>query len=271
MALSAFPYIGGKTTLSSWIVGHLPAHTVYVEPFGGSAAVLLNKPRSHVEVYNDLDGDVVHFFRVARERPDELAAWCRRVPFTEAHHAEWVEQFYAGERPADDVERAGRFLFLRYCQFGGKYHAPSGFKRDTRDARPSRTWATVPERIDAVCERLQGVSIRATDFEQVIEEYDAPDAVFYCDPPYLDKELYRTDDMDHAALDAALSEIEGRALVSYTERPEGLYEGWHVERREAEHRAGARVGSTKTVNEVLLCNFDPAEAEPFGQKRLDGW
>jgi len=81
--LSAFPYIGGKTRLADWIQSHLPAHTTYVEPFGGSAAVLLNKPRSKVEIFNDKDGDVVNFFEVAREHPDKLAEFCRYVPFSE--------------------------------------------------------------------------------------------------------------------------------------------------------------------------------------------
>ena len=71
--LSAFPYIGGKTRLADWIQSHLPAHNTYVEPFGGSAAVLLNKPRSKVEIFNDKDGDVVNFFEVAREHPRQVS------------------------------------------------------------------------------------------------------------------------------------------------------------------------------------------------------
>jgi len=106
--MSAFPYIGGKTHLSRWIADQLPQHTVYVEPFGGSASVLLNKPRSDIEVYNDLDRDIVQFFEVARDRPDELAEWVRRTPYSQELHSEWVEQFYNGERADDPIKRAGR-------------------------------------------------------------------------------------------------------------------------------------------------------------------
>lgn len=171
MTFSAFPYTGGKTKLVGFIRDQLPNHVTYVEPFGGSAAVLLNKPRSSIEVYNDLDGDVVQFFEIARERPDELAEWLRRTPFSEELHAEWSDQFYSGERPDDAVERAGRFVYLRYSQFAGKYANKSGFRRDTPRTRvgESMTWKGVPERIEQLCQRLQGVSIQNTHFREIIE------------------------------------------------------------------------------------------------------
>lgn len=273
MPLSAFPYVGGKTNLADWILRRLPEHTTYVEPFGGSAAVLLNKPRSMIEVFNDRDGDVVQFFEVAREQPDELAAWCARTPFSEELHEQWVQEFYNGKRPSDPIERAGKFLFLRYTQFAGKYHGPSGFKRDTPRARSSESgvWRGVSDRIAAVCDRLQGVSIQNDDFSEVIGRYDSPETVFYCDPPYLDKEgTYLVDGFEHQALADALSEIEGYALVSYTDRPEGLYSGWVEVTREFGHDAGNRTGHTKEVTERLLCNFDPSETPTFraGQTRL---
>ena len=99
MSLSAFPYVGGKTILAEWIIDQLPSHTVYVEPFGGSASVLLNKPRSNVEVYNDLDGDVVQFFEVARERPDEL---------------ELFDDPDSTDPILDEIEDAGPLLYQLY-------------------------------------------------------------------------------------------------------------------------------------------------------------
>lgn len=280
MALSIFPYIGGKTNIARWIVDQLPEHDVYVEPFGGSAAVLLNKPRSNIEVYNDVDGDVVQFFEVARNRTGELVEWMRRVPFSEQLHNEWGEAFYRGERPDDPVERAGRFLFLRYSQFAGKYHSHSGFKRDTLRARvgESRSWQDAPEKLEEAVERLQGVSIQRNDFRDVIERYDGPETVFYCDPPYLDKEdLYpAAGDFSHAALADALTGIEGYALVSYTDEPADLYDGWNVETKESFHNAGARdENNTKEVRERLLVNFDPAtvprfESADHSQARLSG-
>jgi DNA adenine methylase len=264
LSLSAFPYVGGKTTLSDWVIGQLPGHEVYVEPFGGSAAMLLNKDRSNVEVYNDLDGDIVQFFTVARDRPDDLVEWVRRTPFSEELHQRYVQAFYNGDRPDDAIERAGRFLFLRYTQFAGKYNGPSGFKRDTPRSRAgeSTSWQNAPEKIRAVCQRLQGVSIQRADYADIIGRYDGPTTVFYCDPPYLDKEhTYRVDDFQHTNLADALADIDGYAMVSYATRPDGLYADWTVVTRQHGHDAGNRTGNTKEVTERLLCNFDPA-AEP---------
>lgn len=267
MPLSAFPYVGGKTILSNWVIDQLPEHTVYVEPFGGSAAVLLNKPRSKIEVYNDLDRDIVQFFEVAREQPDELAKWVSRVPFSEELHSKWADEFYSGERPDDPVKRAGRFLFLRYSQFAGKYNSNSGFKRDTPRgwAAASQVWKDVHERIEAVCRRLQGVSIQNRHFTEVIEHYDSEDAVFYCDPPYWNKEhTYLVDDFDHADLAEALKGIDGRALVSYTTKPNGLFDGWREVTKSHFHDAGARKDENEEeVIERLFLNFDPSDYPPF--------
>lgn len=267
MAFSAFPYTGGKTRLVTFIREQLPEHVTYVEPFGGSAAVLLNKPRSNIEVYNDLDGDVVQFFEVAREQPDELAEWVRRTPYSEELHQEWASAFYNGQRPDDPVERAGRFVFLRYTQFAGKYGSKSGFRRDTPRTRvgESSTWRGVPERIDELCHRLQGVSIQNEDFREIIEFYDGEDTVFYCDPPYLGSEdSYRVDGFSHAELADALHDIDGFALVSYSDRPEELYNGWNEITRQHYHDSGCRKGEEEAeVTERLLLNYDPGSHPDF--------
>ena len=265
--MSAFPYIGGKTHLSRWITDQLPQHTVYVEPFGGSASVLLNKPRSDIEVYNDLDRDIVQFFEVARDRPDELAEWVRRTPYSQELHSEWVEQFYNGERADDPIKRAGRFVFLRYTQYAGKYAGPSGFKTDTPKTRvgESSTWRTVPDRINDLCDRIQGVSIQQRDFAEVIDHYDGENVVFYVDPPYVDKEhSYRVTDFDHADLADALEGIDGYAAISYTNRPDGLYTDWTEITRDHHHDAGARKDkSHDQVTERLILNYDPNTTPKF--------
>ena len=103
--------MGGKTTYVEEILAHFPEHRRYVEPFGGSAAVLLNKLRSYIEVYNDLDDDVVQFFRVLRNRREELQQWLARAPFSRSVYETWVREHYNGHRPDDEIERAGRWFY----------------------------------------------------------------------------------------------------------------------------------------------------------------
>jgi DNA adenine methylase len=248
--------MGGKTKLAKWIVGNMPNHSAYVEPFGGSASVLLNKPRSEIEVYNDADGDVVNFFDVLRDRSDALVEFVRDVPFAEEIHNRWADEWFAGERPDDDVRRAGIWMFLRYSSFNGKSGTKSGFKREpiveARTGQVADTWRQAPKRIHETAERLRGVSIVNDDFSSVIKRYDAPDTLFYVDPPYYGKEHYYTEEADHEVLAELLNDIEGDAMVSYTDIPPGLYEDWEEIGRTVNHNAG---GNVKQADEKLLCNF----------------
>jgi len=108
-------YHGGKWRLASWIISHFPPHRVYVEPFGGAASVLLRKPRSYAEVYNDMDGEIVNVFRVLRDpaRARELERVLRLTPFAR----EEFELSYI--RDEDPIEQARRtivraFIWRKY-------------------------------------------------------------------------------------------------------------------------------------------------------------
>lgn len=112
------PYYGGKTRLAPWIVSLMAHHRVYVEPFAGTASVLLAKPRSKLEVINDLDGDVVTFFRVLRDRPDELERACRLTPYAR-------DEFLEAREPREDLtdlERARRW----WCRVTQGFNASPG-------------------------------------------------------------------------------------------------------------------------------------------------
>lgn len=266
MPLSAFPWFGGKTNIAGWIAEKLPEHLTYVEPFGGSASVLLNKERSHTEVYNDKDGDVVHFFRVARERPDELAEWVRTVPYAERHYHDWWEDFYGdGSRPEDDIRRAGQWLFLRYTNFSGHVATKRGFRRDSandpKGGRESHNWTNVPDRIRAIASRLQGVTILDEDYRETIDRYDTPETVFYVDPPYVGNEDVYNETTAHRDVAGALEGIEGYAMVSYMEiPPEFDLDGWNVLEKGVVHRGS---GTGEDATERLLCNFDPEDHPKF--------
>src|SRR5262245_50804810 len=112
---AALRFYGGKWRLAPWIVAHLPPHTCYVEPFGGAASVLLRKPPSRYEVYNDLDGAVVGFFRVLRERPADLIRAIQCTPFARAEVDLACVPVPPEVDAVDDLERARR-LYVRAWQ-----------------------------------------------------------------------------------------------------------------------------------------------------------
>src|SRR5436305_8185500 len=105
-----FAYYGGKTTLADAIIDVLPQHEHYVEPFAGSLAVLLAKPRSRMETVNDLDGDIMTFWRVLRDRPEDLARVCSLTPHSRLEHATAQDEDLAGV--TDELERARRVWVL---------------------------------------------------------------------------------------------------------------------------------------------------------------
>lgn len=178
-------YHGGKFRLAPWIIEHMPEHTCYVEPFGGAAGVLLQKPRSYAEVYNDLDGDVVNLFRVLRDPQlnQHLQEACRLTPYSR-------DEFFAAQAAATDpVERARRMVvrasmgFSSAAGIGGN----SGFRSNSKCkyTTASHLWARYPTSLSAVCQRLQGVIIENKDALGVMRAHDAATTLHYIDPPYM--------------------------------------------------------------------------------------
>jgi DNA adenine methylase len=221
--LSAFPYPGGKTSFVDEIVRQFPKHRRYVEPFGGSAAVLLNKPPSYIEVFNDLNSDIVHFFEVVRERKEELQEWLRRTPYSRELHEQWARAFYQGERPDDDLERAGRWYYLRYTQYGGKLDRFSGFKTSIK-RNEARSLRGATEHLDDVVTRFREVILENQDYREVLDRYDRPDTLFYLDPPYVETtyNYYGTGEFDHQQLAGVLAELAGYWICSYGDLPPSL-------------------------------------------------
>lgn len=272
--LSAFPYPGGKTPYVNDILRYFPDHRRYVEPFGGSAAMLLNKPESYVEVYNDINSDVVYFFRTVRERREELVEWLHAVPFSRELYEEWVDEFFDGYRPDDDIERAGRWFFLRYTQYGGKVDGRSGFKASGK-RNEARSFRGGVEALDEVVDRFAEVTVENADYREVIDRYDGEEAFFYVDPPYVGPgdTLYDTE-FDHETLAKTLADVEGRWLCSYgDDAPDALADvASHIGTFDAMYSLGYTIDEGRVESEeTLLANYDPNEEPDFlesGQKRL---
>ena len=269
---------GGKWLLAPWIIQHFPPHRVYVEPFGGAASVLLRKPRSYAEVYNDLDDDVVNLFRVIRS-PDaqRLVAAVRDTPFARIEFSE------AYERADDPVERARRLIIRSFMGFGsdgatGEYR--TGFRSGcTRSGTtPAHDWRNYPDALEAVIERTRGVVIESADALAVMRKHDGPDTLHYVDPPYLHELRSRINrrkgavgnyrheltNEAHAELLDALKTLTGKVVLSGYPSP--LYDdalaGWtRVDRAALADGARARV-------EVLWLN--PAAAAGIASPQFFG-
>lgn len=257
------PYHGGKGRLAHWIVGMMPAHRVYLEPFAGSAAVLLAKPQSTHEILNDLDGNVVTFYRVLRERPDELARACRLTPYSRDEFN--AATFHSG---LDDLERARRWWVRCQQSFAHTGTAATGWSTSIkRGSNNARTVYNRIELFEAVADRLLPVTIENRDALTLIGETNVPDAVVYADPPYLlatrsamqrrpagDYEHEFASEDDHRALADVLHQHVGTVLLSGypSELYDRLYAGWWrtervVVRRSSNGRSAALPHATEVV------------------------
>ena len=247
---------GGKWRLAPWIVQHFPAHRLYTEAFGGAASVLLRKPRSYAEIYNDLDDDVVGLFQVLRsERAAELLTALRATPFARA------EFDLAYEIATDPVEEARRLVVRSFMGFGSdgfNRAVTTGFRANAHRSgtTPATDWANLPDALVFTIERLRGVVIEHRDAAGVFAQHDGPDSLHYVDPPYLPAtrspksrksgeryHAYRHEmtDADHARLLDVLLGLKGMVVLSGYPAPsyDAALSGWtRVER--AAHADGAR-------------------------------
>lgn len=270
--LSAFPYPGGKTPYVDDILRHFPTHRRYVEPFGGSASILLNKPESYVEVYNDRDGDVVHFFRTVRERPEDLVEWLETIPFARATYEKFQGAFSAGYRPDDDIERAGRWFALRYMNYGGNPDRRAGFKRSNK-RNEARSFRGGTQALRAVVDRFSEVTIECADYREILDRYDDPETLIYLDPPYVDvgDRYYSGPDFDHAALADALRDRSAKWICSYGELPDGLAD---IATTVTSYGASYSLEHTrdtgrKEATERLAMNFDPSTTPTFVDRETE--
>lgn len=219
----AMRYHGAKFRLAGWIQQFFPAHQCYVEPFGGAAGVLLQKPRSYAEVYNDLDGDIVNFFRVL-QAPDTRARLLELVQLTPYARAE----FDLAWEPTDDpVERARRTAIRAQMGFAptAATAGSAGFRANTTReySLPVNEWTDYPQSIAAAGQRFTGVIIENGDASRVMSRHDAATTLHFVDPPYVHETRVRPSrarnyrhemtDADHLALLAHLAGLRGMVVL----------------------------------------------------------
>ncbi len=261
---------GAKFLMSRQIIPYLPPHRLYTEAFGGGAGVLLHKPRSHAEIYNDLDDDIVGLFRTLQDPAQacRLVELLRLTPFARR------EFEIAHEWSDDPTERARRLVILSFMGFGsnahsatGRGHHSTGFRSNSHRSgtTPARDWENLPDAYGAIIERMRGVVIEHRDAAVILQRHDAPTSLHYVDPPYVHetrsmfkggKSAYRheLDEEGHRRLLQTLRGLAGMVVLSGYAHP--LYDHSLSDWKRLEFAAMADGARPRT--EVLWIN--PAAA-----------
>jgi DNA adenine methylase len=253
---------GGKHYLAGRIIAAFPGHHTFVEPYGGAASVLLNKPPSPVEVYNDLDHRITRLFRVLRDHGDDLRQRLSLTPYSEV-------EFDDAESPNEDEVEQARRDFVRWRQSiggrGGNFsYTLHRVRRGMADV-VSGYLSCIDDELPRIVERLRTVQVLCRPALDVIRRYDGPETLFYCDPPYLPatragngRASYKVDmtEQDHRALATSLRQVKGKVILSGYPSPlyDELYDGWRVAQFDiANHAASGE--SKKRQTECLWMNW----------------
>ncbi|MFJ9037930.1 DNA adenine methylase [Streptomyces sp. NPDC102406] len=252
------PYFGGKQRLARRIAARLPAHTHYVEPYCGGLSVLLAKAASPLETASDLDGQLVTFWRIVRDQPDELARMCALTPHSRSEHA------LSYEPAADDLETARR-VWVRLTQGRSGRMDRTGWRHCKSDIGTNMPAYLdgYRTRLHPAAERLMGVQLEARPALELIAEFGSrPDVLLYVDPPYLGSTRIATGyrhemrtEAEHRELAGALAGCKAAVVLSGYHSPlyDELYGGW--QRVELTASAGnARSDLSRERTEVLWSN-----------------
>jgi DNA adenine methylase len=226
----AFGWYGGKYSHLDWLLPLLPQSPHYCEPFAGSAAVLLNRNPAPVETYNDLDGEVVNFFKVLRDNSDELVRLIALTPFS---REEYFTAIYGEAETISNVERA-RHFYIRARQTRTGLAQKASLGRWANCKNTSRAgmsgvvsrWLGGVDALDTIAERLLRVQIENRPATDIISLYDDAETLFYCDPPYLHETrgdanayAYEMDEAQYQEFAETINNCKGLAAVSGYDHP----------------------------------------------------
>ena len=263
------PYFGGKQTIAQRVITEMPGHKHYVEPFCGSLAVLLAKEPVAHETVNDLDGDLVNFWRVLRDQPEALARVCALTPHSRG-------EFEATREPTDDPLELARRVWVQLAQGRAAVRQRTGWRFFEA---PSSSSIGMPgylagyvDRMPPVAERLARVSLECRPALEVITRYgEHEDVLLYVNPPYLGSTRtsgkylveMQGDDEHQALLDALLT---CRASVVLSGYPSTLYDDALTSWRRIEIATNtAQGGQWSERTEVIWINrpADPRQIDMF--------
>ena len=250
---SFISWVGGKKLLRNKILSLFPEKhefNRYVEVFGGAGWVLFSSERhAEMEVYNDINGNLVNLFRCTKYHPDAL---CKELDYTLMSREQFLDSKEWLKIPGlTDIQRAARFFIIIRERFGAGLGSFRACPRDMEKAVNS---------ILKISRRLKSVVIENANFGYIINRYDREDTLFYLDPPYYGTESYYTEkfqEEDHERLKSLLDNIKGKFILSYNDCDyiRGLYKDYDITETDRMHNLAGGGKTKPRYKELLVKNF----------------
>ena len=251
-------YPGSKKRIAQWIIKHMPAHHSYVEPYFGCGAVLFAKKPAAIETVNDLDGEVVNFFRTIRdpESREKLQEWLMYTPYARDVYKDSFQE------PKDCVERAAYFAVKSMQSHGFRMTGDCGWKKDVcgrEYAYAVKYWNELPESIAEMAARLKHVQIENRPALEVMENFNRENVLVYLDPPYVFStrsggKQYRHEMPDRNHIELMETVVDSRAKIIISGYDCELYDFYLGNWNKAQ--ITARTQDNKCRVETLWMNYD---------------
>jgi len=278
-------YYGGKQRMAKNIIPLIPQHTVYVEPFCGGATILFKKPWPNVsstghyrEVINDLDSNLIHFFKTLRDNGEELCKFLELTPFSEQINKEYKSKNF---HKLGDLERAAAYWYNITSSFS--YKRDSGFRKSFFSTNESMIYLRKVDRLCNYLERIRETTIMNSSALDVIKKWDSPQTFFYCDPPYpnTDQDGYnhKYTVQDFQELVDTLESCQGSFLLSCYELDEiNIPKSWEKFQFKATNASKGSVNVDRTKKherknteriETVYRRFNKVNVRPEIQKLYD--
>lgn len=259
--MNVLKYPGSKWNIAGQLVGMIPPHHSYVEPYFGSGAMLFNKPISDIETVNDLDSNVTNLFRCIQQDSERLARLVMTTPYSREIYE---KQFTSGHSCASRYQRAAGFLVKCWQGYGYRTNGYRvGWKNDVQGRERAYAlwnWYRLPDWIIEITERLRKVQIENRPALEVIRRFDYPNVFIYLDPPYVmgtragkrKQYLHEMTDEDHEELLAFISKSNAKIMISGYESE--MYDTYLNDWNKVYLQSCAEGGSSRT--EVVWMNYE---------------
>jgi len=269
---SPIRWVGGKGRLVNTLLPLFPSHKGYVEVFGGSAVVLLNKKPSKWEVLNDFDGNLVNFWKVVQQDKDEFIQAFEYEVVSRERFNEYKEKYKTGTYK-DEIDRAKVFYYIVKSGFGGDMMYPVfGTAKDRNRLRLEQ----IEQDINDAYMRIQKVTIENRSFEKIIQTYDSKDTLFFLDPPYRKTKQYKTGaftDEHYKTLRDLLAESKGDWLVTINDDPyiRDLFKAFHIQEHGVPYSISKSNTGRERFGELIITNYDMEISSEEGSHPKSLW